>query len=69
METATLTILGMECEHCVRAVTQAAQGVPGVSDVKVSLEGQTATITYDPDESELEEIFDAIEDQGYEIEE
>ena len=42
--TVTLKVRGMHCEHCVRYVTEALQGVDGVADVAVSLEGKSAVV-------------------------
>ncbi|GHT51517.1 mercuric reductase [Spirochaetia bacterium] len=37
-------IEGMSCEHCVKAVTEALQGVSGVKKAKVNLQKKTAEI-------------------------
>lgn len=37
MPDATLIVQGMTCQHCVRAVTDAIRGVPGVTDVRVEV--------------------------------
>ena len=42
--TVVLKVRGMHCEHCVRYVTEALQGVDGVADVVVSLEGKSAVV-------------------------
>jgi copper chaperone len=67
MEHVTITIEGMSCEHCVKAVTDAAVALPSVSDVSVDLQGGTASMTYNPAEISLDAIKEAIEDQGYDI--
>ena len=67
MEKVTVKVDGMSCEHCVKAVTEAAGGLPGVSDVKVSLEAGTAEVGYDPARVSLDAIKAAIEDQGYDV--
>ena len=38
MSTATYTVVGMTCGHCVNAVTEEVCQVPGVTDVDVDLE-------------------------------
>ena len=48
MTSATYTVTGMTCEHCVRAVTRELDELPGVSAVEVTLVagGQSAvTVT------------------------
>ena len=40
-------VTGMHCGGCVNSVTRAISRVPGVKDVKVSLEKNAATVEYD----------------------
>ena len=62
----TIKIKGMSCDHCVRAVTEALEGVGGVENVSVSLEMGSAT--FDENGSvNMEAVRDAVEDAGYEI--
>lgn len=58
-----LTIEGMTCEHCVRAVRNRLASTSGVKvdDVQVG----SARIAYDPEQTTLDEIEDAIADEGY----
>ncbi len=65
METKVFTVEGMSCEHCVRAVTAALKGVPGVADVKVDLAGKQATVTYDPARAKPEALQKAVAEEGY----
>ncbi len=62
--TKTLQIKGMTCEHCVRAVTKALQGVAGVDKVAVDLGAGRARIDGSADEGAL---VRAVEKQGYEV--
>lgn len=52
----------MSCEHCERTVTDALQGVSGVTDVSVDREAEQASVDRDADVSALVE---AVEDAGY----
>jgi len=63
MDALTLDIDGMSCEHCVRAVRRALEQVDGVrvDDVAIG----TARVTYDPALASVEEIVDAVNDEGY----
>lgn len=56
-------VKGMTCDHCVHSVTEAAQGVAGVRNVKVELAAGTARVEGDFDESK---IIEAIKEEGYE---
>jgi copper chaperone len=62
-ETVELAIEGMSCDHCVRAVQDALRGVPGVTIDRVAI--GRATITYDPTQTTLDEVLDAVADEGY----
>ena len=66
MATMTKTIEGMSCGNCVRHVTEAIQGVPGVKSVDVSLEGKSAAIQFDWQIDEVA-LRKAVEDAGYRV--
>ena len=63
MEKLNLTIEGMTCEHCVRAVRGRLEQTPGVkvNDVQVG----SASIEYDPSKTNVDDIEMAIADEGY----
>lgn len=63
METIDLTIEGMTCEHCVRAVRGALEKVPGARVETVDI--GSATVQYDPERVNEETLLDAIADEGY----
>jgi copper chaperone CopZ len=65
MERMTLAIDGMSCEHCVRAVRQALEGVQGVQVEEVAI--GRATVQYDPSRVSREAIADAVADEGYTV--
>jgi copper chaperone len=67
MESVTLNVEGMSCEHCVKAVNKAVGGLAGVSGVDVSLEKNTVTVTFDSGKVTLDKIRSEIEDQGYDV--
>jgi copper chaperone len=63
MERLNLTIEGMSCEHCVRAVRGRLERTPGVKvdDVQIG----SATLEYEPATTKLDDIEEAIADEGY----
>jgi copper chaperone len=65
MPEVTIQVKGMSCAHCVRAVTQAIAGVPGVEAVAVSLERGEAKVQGAPD---LVAIAAAVQEEGYQVE-
>ena len=64
MQTVTLQIKGMSCNHCVSAVKQALGEVPGVKIENVAI--GNAVISYDPEKTKTTEISAALADAGYE---
>ena len=63
MESLKLTIEGMSCEHCVRAVRNRLTATPGVTVDEVAI--GSATVRYDPSKTNVDEIEDIIADDGY----
>lgn len=63
MERVEFTIEGMSCEHCLRAVRGRLERTPGVKveDVQIG----TATIEYDPARTNIDDLEEAIADEGY----
>lgn len=63
MESVTVKIEGMSCDHCVRAVRQALEQL---ADVEVeSVDIGRARIRYPADAMGVERILTAIRDAGY----
>jgi len=59
-------VTGMHCGGCVNSVTRAISRVPGVKDVKVSLEKSAATVEYDAAAVAPAAIVAAIVAAGFE---
>ena len=64
--TATYTVSGMTCSHCVSSVTEEVTAIPGVTDVQVDLASGAVTIT---SETPVEEtaVKAAVEEAGNEL--
>ncbi len=64
--TATYTVSGMTCGHCVSAVTEEVTKIPGVTDVQVDLASGAVTIASDSgvDDSAVQA---AVDEAGYEL--
>ncbi len=65
MKHVTLTVEGMSCGHCVSAVEGAVKKL-GASG-KVDLSAKTVEIAFDGNQVSLEQLKEAIEDQGYDV--
>ena len=62
-QTIELAITGMTCDHCVHAVTEAIEDVPGVEFVKVDLASNAALVT--AMNADIEKILAAVAEEGY----
>jgi copper chaperone CopZ len=62
---ATFTISGMTCGGCVGAVKTALKKTKGVTEYEVSLEAGEATVTFNPAETSVDAIADAITKTGF----
>ncbi|MHA6253234.1 copper chaperone CopZ [Oceanobacillus sp. CAU 1775] len=67
MQTKTLDVRGMTCGHCKMSVEGALEGLDGVSTVEVDLKSGHVKVTYDEGKVTLENVKEAVEDQGYDV--
>ena len=65
-QTAVLRVEGMTCNSCVKSIEGTISDHPGVISIQVSLENKSASVTFDPKETTLLAIRDAIYDMGFE---
>jgi copper chaperone len=66
MSTATYTVKGMTCGHCVSSVKEEVSEVAGVTGVEVDL--ATGLLTVDSDGPvDAAKIVAAVEEAGYEV--
>lgn len=56
----------MSCATCAQSITEAVEGLAGVSEATVNYATDEGTVDYDPDAVSLSEIYDAVDDAGYE---
>ncbi len=66
-ESITLTVTGMDCEHCATKVEKAARSVKGVSKAKADHEGDSVELSRDPELASIEAISQAITEAGYTV--
>lgn len=67
METKTIQVEGMSCQHCVNGIKKAVGELKGVNMVEVDLPGKKVTVELDPQIITLDTIKEAIADQGYDV--
>lgn len=66
MATATYTVTGMTCGHCVQSVTEEVSEVQGVTEVVVDLPTGKVTVTSEQPVPE-DRIRAAVTEAGYEL--
>lgn len=66
LRTETLSITGMTCDHCTRAVREALEAVDGATVRSVDV-GQ-AHVDVNPEQATRDELVDAIQEAGYAVE-
>jgi copper chaperone len=66
MSTATYTVTGMTCGHCVSSVTEEVSELPGVTDVAVDLESGRLTVTGDTAD-DAAAVRQAVQEAGYSL--
>ncbi|WP_457208914.1 heavy metal translocating P-type ATPase, partial [Nocardioides sp. P5_C9_2] len=64
-ETCTLDIGGMTCASCVGRVEKALLKLDGVTEARVNLATEVASITYDPGVIQLDQLTGAVAKAGY----
>lgn len=67
MENVTLTVQGMSCGHCVKAVEGSVGELNGVDTVKVNLEAGQVDVAFDSSKVTVDTIKETIDDQGYDV--
>ncbi|GAA0721585.1 Cu+-exporting ATPase [Halorubrum trapanicum] len=64
-ETATVAITDMSCANCADANREALEGVSGVIDADVNYATDEAQVRYNPADTSISALYDAVEDAGY----
>ena len=64
--TATWTVTGMTCGHCVASVTEEVREVPGVTELDVDLASGTLTVTSDQPVDDAA-VREAVAEAGYAV--
>ncbi|MBY0500263.1 MAG: heavy-metal-associated domain-containing protein [Nitrosomonas sp.] len=67
MQTVTIIIKGMTCMGCVNSVKAVLKNLSGIAQVEVTLQPAQATIQYDSNNINIDQIEEAIVDAGFEV--
>lgn len=65
MEKVTLRAPDISCMHCVMAIERAVGKLEGVSRVEGDPKSKQVEVTYDPQRVTLDQIKQAMADEGY----
>ena len=63
--TTHLDITGMSCANCSGTIQDTLESLDGVSKADANFATDEGSVTYDPEEVSLQEIYDAIDESGY----
>ncbi len=61
----SFAIRGMHCANCAGSIEKKLRTVPGVRSVRVSFAGETGNVTFDPEQTDQETIFQTVRAAGY----
>ena len=63
----TLPITGMSCANCALNIERNLKKLQGVEDTSVNFASEQATVSFDPEQIEIDDLIKKIEDTGYGI--
>lgn len=64
-EKAVLSVSGMHCASCVDTIETALKKIPGVADARVNFSAEKASVEFDPKQTGVEDLRQAIKKAGY----
>ena len=67
MKNVELKIKGMHCKSCVMLINDSLSDIKGVKSSEVSLEKNTAKISYDEKLVKEQDLISTIEKEGYKV--
>ncbi len=65
MENTNLKLRGMSCASCARNIEDAILSVRGVNECSVNFGAELATVTYEPNQTDVAAIQEAVDAAGY----
>ena len=67
MTQVTIQVPDIHCGHCKTSLEGAVGDLSGVTSAEVTIEARTVDVTFDKTLTPMDDIVEAIEDQGYEV--
>ena len=65
VESRQIKVTGMSCAHCVAHVEKAVAALKGVKSVKVDLASSMMSVQFDPGQTGVPAISQAVKEAGY----
>jgi len=62
----TFGVAGMSCATCAETIEESIGSVAGILSVSVNFASDEATVEFNPNDTSLSEVYEAVEDAGYE---
>ncbi|HRY98492.1 MAG TPA: cation transporter [Bacteroidales bacterium] len=67
VKTLVLDVQGMTCNGCENTVQESVSSLAGITEVKASHTDSVAIVSFDPGQTSVEDIQEAITKVGYEV--
>jgi len=67
LQQTTLPVVGMTCAACVMHVEGGLKQVPGVHSATVNLASERATVQFDPQQTNINQMVAAVREVGYDV--
>lgn len=62
-----IPITGMQCASCAKAIDKSLKKLDGVKKSEVNYATEQASVTYDPDKIDMNDIVEAVKSAGYSV--
>ena len=67
MSSTTISVPGIHCDHCKASIEGALGALDGVERAEVDVAARTVAVDYDDAEVSVDQLRNAILDQGYDL--
>jgi Cu+-exporting ATPase len=61
----TFPVTGMSCANCAMSIERVVKKVPGVKDARVNFAAEQASVSFDPEKVQVQDLVGKIHDAGY----
>lgn len=62
-----IRIEGMHCHRCQNAIRKSLHLIPGVHEVEVDFPSKLASVLYNPRQTQVRALVDAVAEAGYRV--